>query len=244
VQHSDRNSTAHPPRCQARTEPRQASAKSGHSSAGTLLAQMGVRSTVFDRAPGPPTHPQAHFISNRTMELLRTLWLPTAFAPSADATAQAHLSSTGQAARAAVEERCTPRPGVRSVADAVEAVVPPFEQWRCFRYVDALVGGQPLGVVDHFPGTKHSCCGAAEQAKSTRWHLQRYAAPYERAAKIAVVLTTSANQSARWPSRDALLQARRRRGKRASAPSAAATCRSTRSCRCCSRPRGTPACAM
>ncbi|KXZ42186.1 hypothetical protein GPECTOR_188g291 [Gonium pectorale] len=40
-----------------------------------LLAKYGVRHVVLERASGPTQHPQAHFINNRTMEVLRGLRL-------------------------------------------------------------------------------------------------------------------------------------------------------------------------
>ena len=140
--------------------------------AGTLLAQMGVRSTVLDKARGPPTHPAAHLINNRTMELFRSIWLPnkrSGTAPSAShSNTQAHArrgadsnptrlhgSGTRQDA-VALMNKGTDR--LRSLADVVQEAAPPFEHWRHFRYVDQLVGGTTYGVVDHFPGALDSGC--------------------------------------------------------------------------------------
>jgi hypothetical protein len=39
-----------------------------------------------------------------------------------------------------------------SLADLVEALAPPLDQWKRFLYVDRLVGGETFGLVDHFPG--------------------------------------------------------------------------------------------
>ena len=35
----------------------------------TLLGKLGVRSLLLERAPALTTHPQAHFVNNRTMEV-------------------------------------------------------------------------------------------------------------------------------------------------------------------------------
>jgi 2-polyprenyl-6-methoxyphenol hydroxylase-like FAD-dependent oxidoreductase len=38
-----------------------------------MLAKFGVRSVVFEKNPSARSHPQAHFINNRTMEILHSL---------------------------------------------------------------------------------------------------------------------------------------------------------------------------
>lgn len=69
-------------------------------------------------------HPQAHYINNRTMELLRTIPAPLQHANQTD----------------------------DSLAAVVDQLSPPLMEWRRFRYVDQLVGGQVYGDVDHFKG--------------------------------------------------------------------------------------------
>ena len=124
--------------------------------AGAWLGQMGVRSVVLDKGPGPPTHPQAHLINNRTMELLRSLALPTnAHSNAAGGTDSASPAARrGSANSTAVPDHCDARKWMAegTVAAAVRAAAPPFEQWRHFRYVDGLVDGTEFGAVDHFPG--------------------------------------------------------------------------------------------
>lgn len=39
-----------------------------------------------------------------------------------------------------------------SVEARVQRRVPPLAEWRAFRYVDKLMGGEEYGEVDHFPG--------------------------------------------------------------------------------------------
>ncbi|CAN0429777.1 unnamed protein product, partial [Scytosiphon promiscuus] len=36
-----------------------------------LLSQFGVPSVLLEKAPALPTHPQAHFINLRSMEIMR-----------------------------------------------------------------------------------------------------------------------------------------------------------------------------
>ena len=38
-----------------------------------MLAKFGVRSVLFEKNPSALSHPQAHFINNRTMEILHSL---------------------------------------------------------------------------------------------------------------------------------------------------------------------------
>jgi len=40
---------------------------------GLLLSKLGVRTTVLERLPTPSSHPQAHFINVRSMEVFRSL---------------------------------------------------------------------------------------------------------------------------------------------------------------------------
>jgi 2-polyprenyl-6-methoxyphenol hydroxylase-like FAD-dependent oxidoreductase len=103
--------------------------------AGILLSQFGIQNVVLEEAAGPSSHPKAHSISNRTMEIFRTLFLPRL--PTKPSLSQS--SNT-----------CS-RP-LRTVEQAVQESVPPMREWRAFRYVDQLVNGQLYGMVDHFPG--------------------------------------------------------------------------------------------
>lgn len=86
---------------------------------------------MFDKAPGPSKHPQAHYINNRTMELFRSIRVPQSGFPEAVGLG--------------------PRQDV-SLAAAVSALSPPLREWRSFRYVDALVNGELFGEIDHFQG--------------------------------------------------------------------------------------------
>jgi hypothetical protein len=119
---------------------------------------MGVPSLILDRAAGPPSHPQAHCISNRTMELLRSLPIGVGNIPASVAvrsnTSPTPESTAGRTLEGAatVKDQRGRNKSAESVADAVQAAAPPFEQWRRFRYVTRLTGGDVLGVVDHFPG--------------------------------------------------------------------------------------------
>ena len=142
--------------------------------AGTLLAQMGVTCTIFDKAAGPPTHPAAHLINNRTMEIFRSIWLPDTRSSAPDAPAapaqvspphlpssaakRAHGGSTDEGS--GTQHGATQQGAVRSLAEVVREAAPPFEHWRRFRYVERLVGGATYGVVDHFSGVRvtHAHC--------------------------------------------------------------------------------------
>ena len=94
-----------------------------------LLAKMGVQSTVLERSPGPPTHPQAHFINVRSMEVFRG------------------LSSGSNAGSSAVE----PAAAGGSIADAIVRAARPREEWQRFIYTAGpLLTGQVLGATEHF----------------------------------------------------------------------------------------------
>ena len=115
---------AAPGHAQAARDARQVCPCGATHCAGILLAQMGVKTVVLDAAAGPTAHPRAHYINNRTMEVFRTL----------------PCGTTAQGAHGG------------SVEARVQRHVPPLAEWRAFRYVDRLVGGEEYGVVDHFPG--------------------------------------------------------------------------------------------
>lgn len=104
---------------------------------GLFLAQHGVSSRVFERAPSPSKHPQAHYINNRTMELFRSIPVPS------------------NAIYGDLEGSSGPD---TSLAAAVSKLSPPLREWRTFRYVDALVGGELFGEINHFQGTVSASC--------------------------------------------------------------------------------------
>ena len=69
-------------------------------------------------------HPQAHYINNRTMEVFRGMPAPAEYSDTCD----------------------------ESLSAAVQTLSPSLSEWRRFKYVDALIGGQVFGDVDHFKG--------------------------------------------------------------------------------------------
>lgn len=124
--------------------------------AGIFLAHHGVSCIVLEQSTKMTTHPQAHYINNRTMELFRAIPTPLRHANEKD----------------------------DSLAAVVDQLSPPLMEWRRFRYVDQLIGGQVYGDVDHFKGVCHAflmydyvviCCGVTvlfsmRQESLAAWH--------------------------------------------------------------------------
>ncbi|EFJ46561.1 hypothetical protein VOLCADRAFT_93005 [Volvox carteri f. nagariensis] len=90
-----------------------------------LLAKYGIRHVVLERALGPTQHPQAHFINNRTMEVLCVCG-------------------------GVLSAECWIFRGL-GLAGPVRQRMPPLEQWRRFVYCET-VAGRVYGEVDHFRG--------------------------------------------------------------------------------------------
>lgn len=90
-----------------------------------LLRRQGVSSVVaLERHARGPAHPQAHFVSQRTLEV---------------------LDEVGAARR-------------------VQALCPPLDQWRAFRYAASMAGAQ-LAVADHLAGRVATDAATPTQAR-------------------------------------------------------------------------------
>ena len=124
-----------------------------------LLSRLGVRSILLEQRGEPTTHPQAHFVGVRTMEILRGLGVFDAEAVDGAGRRQDGLDA------------------------AVRAASPPREHWRTFRYCTAMLGGLDLGAAQHFS----AAAGGASADELTSVDVQLDAASPAGVAHLAQV---------------------------------------------------------
>jgi len=112
-----------------------------------LLSKYNVPCLVVEKSPSLTTHPQAHFINHRTMEVFRSLKYTLQLSND-------HLSSLSSSS-SSLPSPSSP-PSYTSLASEIEELMPPLSEWRRFIYCSSMVGGsdddQVFGTVDHFPG--------------------------------------------------------------------------------------------
>lgn len=110
-----------------------------------LLSKYNIPCLVVEKSPTLTTHPQAHFINHRTMEVFRSLFFP--FTQLSNDSFPYPLSSLSLLSSS---------PHNKGLASEIEDLMPPLSEWRRFIYCSSMVGGndedQVFGTVDHFPG--------------------------------------------------------------------------------------------
>jgi 2-polyprenyl-6-methoxyphenol hydroxylase-like FAD-dependent oxidoreductase len=114
-----------------------------------LLSKYNVPCLVLEKSPSLTTHPQAHFINHRTMEVFRSLKYNNTLQLSSGHSSLSSFSSSSPPSPSSP-------PSYTSLASEIEELMPPLSEWRRFIYCCSMVGGsdedQVFGTVDHFPG--------------------------------------------------------------------------------------------
>lgn len=106
------------------------------------LAKVGVPTRVLERAAGPTTHPQAHFINARSMEMLHSI------DPALARRVRAEVC--GRAANASAPPK-PPTPSRPHIPAPLSIQVRPLHEWRRFEYCTHLAtSGTVLGEQDHY----------------------------------------------------------------------------------------------
>jgi 2-polyprenyl-6-methoxyphenol hydroxylase-like FAD-dependent oxidoreductase len=124
-----------------------------------LLAGYGVSATVLERSSAGAwaSHPQAHFINARSMEVFR------------------HTGGGGGGGsyRAREEAGLGARPRQPSVAEAICAAARPREEWGRFLYTAGpLLTGEVLGTTTHFP--RHTLAQIDAHSPQRPMHLPQH----------------------------------------------------------------------